>query len=402
MTTWLPSSLEEAERRYDQYAHTDPFPEIPAALLNSADIADYAAATGMIWPFKDDKDWLKTCAYQVPLLGKYIYWDGKNSEHRGELEEGDLFELQPNSIAFVTLEPTFRVPYYIAIRFNLKITNIYRGILLGTGPIVDPGFQGRLSLPLHKLTPNTCTSRGAQGLIWMEFTKISQSTRQCHSQVLPPFAPRRHGTLYDFDEKKNKHDVYYYVNRAWPNGSIRSSIPDATEEAATAARKAAEAARGSRDEVARVRTIVTGVGAIGATTLLLGLAGIAYTSYQLISVQNARLDALEASVAALRYGPSGPTGVKAAIPTSISALPGRVANIWEHIAADDRVAVAWLLALTVVCVFGFLGVVFWVRPHRGSSEQERERSSKGKGEKEGATHPKREERQERDPRPAAP
>ncbi len=28
---------------------------------------------------------------------------------------------------------------------------VYKGLLLGTGPIVDPGFVGKLYIPLHKL-----------------------------------------------------------------------------------------------------------------------------------------------------------------------------------------------------------------------------------------------------------
>jgi len=266
---WLPQTAEEAALRYSRYDHVDPFPDIPPALLNSADIADYAAAAGMIWPFHEGAKWLKTCSYQVPLLGKYLYWDGKNVEHRGEIKDGDVFELRPNSIAFVTLEPMFHVPHYIAIRFNLKITNIYRGILLGTGPIVDPGFAGPLSLPLHNLTPNSYKLVGGQGLIWMEFTKISQSRVESTPRALGPFAPRQQGTLYHIPKDKKDHDVYYYVRQAWPSGSIRSSIPDAAE-------KAAQAARRSRDELARVRTIVAGVGFIGVINSFVGFGGYSF------------------------------------------------------------------------------------------------------------------------------
>ena len=64
-------------------------------------------------------------------------------------EKLDGFDLAPNSIAFVALEPCFRIPEYMALRFNLKIKHIYKGLLLGTGPLVDPGFSGKLFIPLH-------------------------------------------------------------------------------------------------------------------------------------------------------------------------------------------------------------------------------------------------------------
>ncbi|MDZ8091094.1 MAG: hypothetical protein RMZ42_04015 [Nostoc sp. DedQUE05] len=142
----------EAEDRFKIYRSLDPFDDIEPALLNSAHIYDYVAATGMIYPF--DPENLKSASYEVKVLGECVYWDEEGQKVVQNIKEGDQFFLRPNSIAFVTLEPMFRLPDYIALRFNLKIKNVYRGLLLGTGPLVDPGFVGRLSLPLHNLTTN--------------------------------------------------------------------------------------------------------------------------------------------------------------------------------------------------------------------------------------------------------
>jgi deoxycytidine triphosphate deaminase len=90
-----------------------------------------------------------------------------------QISRGETFVLRRNSIAFVQVEPVFRIPDYIALRFNLKILHVHRGILLGTGPLVDPGFVGNLYIPLHNLTDSDYTFKGGEGLIWMEFTKVS-------------------------------------------------------------------------------------------------------------------------------------------------------------------------------------------------------------------------------------
>ena len=50
-----------------------------------------------------------------------------------------------------TLE-SLDLPYYIVARFNLRVKWVYRGILLGTGPQVEPGYKGLLSCPLFNLT----------------------------------------------------------------------------------------------------------------------------------------------------------------------------------------------------------------------------------------------------------
>ena len=62
---------------------------------------------------------------------------------------------------------------------------MHRGLLLGTGPLVDPGFHGRLLIPLHNLTSDEYTIRGDEGLIWMEFTKTSHLQAACGGDGCP-------------------------------------------------------------------------------------------------------------------------------------------------------------------------------------------------------------------------
>lgn len=62
------------------------------------------------------------------------------------------FEMPPNSIVFVSIAESLDLPYYVAARFNLRVDWVYKGVLLGTGPQVEPGFRGKLSCPLYNLT----------------------------------------------------------------------------------------------------------------------------------------------------------------------------------------------------------------------------------------------------------
>ncbi|WP_071590819.1 hypothetical protein [Synechococcus sp. PCC 7336] len=231
----------EAYGRYENYKSTDPFSKIAPALLNSADIADYVAKTGMIVPFDDSSKKLKPASYEVNLKGECVYWDSNTNEKMTlDINEGDEFTIFPNSIAFVTLEPIFLIPHYIALRFNLKITNVYRGLLLGTGPLVDPGFAGRLSIPLHNLTTNEYKLIGGQGLIWMEFTKLSKwkNWGSAHSEV------DRKGTYIQFPLSKNEDfkNVNDYLRKA-DSRSIKSSIPSIIKESQESAKASEEAAK---------------------------------------------------------------------------------------------------------------------------------------------------------------
>lgn len=162
---------EDAEDRFRRTVCHDPFPLIPAALLNSSDFYNYAAATGMVWPFEEAQ--LKSASYSIRIGDKVTYWDGANKLREITLKSNQQFEVPANSITFIQTKEKFRLPFYIAMRFNLKINNVHRGILLGTGPLVDPGFEGHLLIPFHNLTTNRYYFHENETFVWAEFTKIS-------------------------------------------------------------------------------------------------------------------------------------------------------------------------------------------------------------------------------------
>lgn len=359
----------EAERRYARYRDVDPFPEIEPALLNSADIGDYASVTGMVVPFIEDAEHLKAASYQVPLLGRYVYWDSQGQEVSDIIGQGDPFILKANSIAFVTLEPMFHVPNYIAIRFNLRITNIYRGILLGTGPLVDPGFVGRLSLPLHNLTINDYPFRGGEGLIWMEFTKISRHPQQHGSVGLRQ--PQRRGHLFSIQPYKADptHDVRYYLSKAWPAGPIRSSITDATLEATRSAAEAAKGADHSRQEVERLRRLLTGIGGGALLTVILGAVAVVVMTFQLVSAVDGRVDQLSRDLTNLQSG-AGPgireptTSGSLEEPSAMSEVVGRLDELAEAEQENRVRETIWLTSLTGAVVVGALGTFVAVRRTR--------------------------------------
>jgi len=211
---------EEAERKFTPYKSKDPFPSISPALLTSADINDYVAATGMICPF--DINNLKSASYEIPLEGKIFYWDGENKDCSQNIGTGMTFELPKNSIAFINLNTHFLIPDYIALRFNLRITHVHRGLLLGTGPLIDPGFEGKLLIPLHNLTSNNYTLQGGEGFIWVEFTKLNLIDEW--KSITDSFP--RQGQYVPFPDSKKNKDAQYYFGKAAFGRNIRSSIPE--------------------------------------------------------------------------------------------------------------------------------------------------------------------------------
>jgi deoxycytidine triphosphate deaminase len=206
-----------ARERYAESNKRDPFPEIEPALLSAADIYDYTLKVGMVYPF--DKTYLKPATYALTIGGPYVSWqDGKKTE--GILKKGQYLTLKKDSILFVTLEPLIQLPHYIAARFNLTIDHVYRGLLLGTGPLVDPGFVGRLSIPLHNFTSNDYQLKGGEKFIWMEFTKLSANRAWSWGEG----KSEKNWTPVVFPDKKKDRRLDDYIYEA-DKRPIESSIP---------------------------------------------------------------------------------------------------------------------------------------------------------------------------------
>jgi deoxycytidine triphosphate deaminase len=286
-----PQSSDDARALFSTWEHTDPFPLIEPALLNSAHVEQYAQATGMIYPFYPDR--LKSASYPIALGGDVVFWDNQNRMRTIDLRKGEAerFKLRRNSIAYVTLEPVFQLPQYIAVRFNLKIDNVYKGLLLGTGPLVDPGWSGRLSFPLHNLTTNDYWFEAGDEIIWVEFTKVSLLDKWRNTGTPPNVAG---GTYRPYLDEKRGGTVQTRLTTAAPHQTIRSSLEEAYDRAEAAAR------------------LTNRIQVWGATALVVGLA---------------TLVALAVDVIAFRSGSSKTPTTKTVATTVVRTTPTQASGI---------------------------------------------------------------------------
>lgn len=147
---------------------------------------------------------------------------------------------------------------------------------------MDPGFWGRLLIPLHNLTLNEYTFQSGQKCVWFEFTKVSPNYwDETHERD----QSKLKGVYKPFDPNKTEVPPEEYLNKAHPK-PIRSSIPDALE-------RSTKSAEDARDENRKIRRAVS---TIGGVALLAG----AYGGYQLVLSSNQRFDGIMHSVAQLQ------------------------------------------------------------------------------------------------------
>lgn len=257
-----------ASDRFESTKSRDPYPEIPCALLNSADIADYIAETGMIDPFHSDN--LTSASYMACIEGPiYIY---KYGEHDGPtLVDGNKgWTLRKNTIAYVNIEPYFRLPDYIALRFNLRVTLVHRGLLLGTGPMIDPGFVGKILIPLHNLTNNNYYFEANARLIAIEFTKTSPN-RRWYPELEVNGA--RSGNYIEW--RQNPWDnTFNFLERALENQqrkTVVSSMEGIRRDLESATKKAGHAV-----------SLFRSFGVIGFLAVVVAMSGITYMTWSLI------------------------------------------------------------------------------------------------------------------------
>jgi deoxycytidine triphosphate deaminase len=143
----------------------DPRPDLQGMLNAEAIVMYHKKIGGMIRPF--DPKLLKPASYELTLGHRYMV-EGKEkilTERRPHLV------IPQNSIVFVSMQQVLCLPHYIVGRFDLAIIFIYRGLLLGTGPQVDPGFQGGLGCPLHNISNEDIEMRLGDSFAKIDFVK---------------------------------------------------------------------------------------------------------------------------------------------------------------------------------------------------------------------------------------
>ena len=215
-------SREDAKIRAEDYRGSrDPYPDIAPSLLSAEHIKQYVEKTGLIGPFYSgggDKSRLKKASYEG-RIGEFAYTFNENKEIVKVPFVERCLVVPKNSIMFTECDLDFRLPDFIALRFNLQIRHVHRGLLLGTGPLVDPGYWGKLCIPLHNLTNEDYSIPLEEGLIWVEFTKTTWILETNVGRG--PLGESGHWEIQKFLQKSSQP---YDKNK--PRIGINSSLPD--------------------------------------------------------------------------------------------------------------------------------------------------------------------------------
>ena len=264
------------------------------SLLAAEHINLCVRGTGLIGPYFEGggrKARLKKASYEG-RVGKAAYMYDASMELIPVLVPDEPLTIPANSIVFVESDLEFRLPFDIALRFNLQITHVHRGLLLGTGPLVDPGYWGKLCIPLHNLTNEPYEIPLKEGLFWVEFTKTTA----------PGAAGRRalgeneHWDITEFIRKASRQYGKKTV-------AIRSSIPVVALEAEANshraernAHQASTAAEQAKDAAEKSQKISGQMRTIGIVAVLTAIVGVVSLWVSFLNVTQGQLNTLSARV----------------------------------------------------------------------------------------------------------
>lgn len=282
----------EGRTRAEAYRHApDPFGDIKPSLLSADDIHRYVMKTGLIAPYfrGGEKARLKKASYEGRIGSKAYKYDIADCLIQKSLSDGFL-TVPANSIVFVESDLDFYLPSYIALRYNLQIRHVHRGLLLGTGPLVDPGYWGKLCIPLHNLTSEEYAIPIEEGLIWIEFTKTTSDPETGRN----PFT--------DNADHPGHWDIKKFIRKAaepmndGATVAIRSSIPKAVSAATTVADEARQRSETAEQKAGTTETLFNRI-AIGAAFFGFGAIVALWASFWFgvkndISALSARIDSI--------------------------------------------------------------------------------------------------------------
>ncbi|MDR4481335.1 MAG: hypothetical protein R3B37_16505 [Nitrospira sp.] len=147
----------------------DPDPNSTGLLLSDR-IKFYVEKVSLVDPF--DEESLRPASYTLHA-GKDYLLNLRDGMKEGNLEEDKIVEIPPNGLIYIRFFEEINLPFYMIARFNLRVKQVYRGLLLGTGPQVDPGFRGHLNCPIHNFTDEPKRIRFREPLATIDFEKTT-------------------------------------------------------------------------------------------------------------------------------------------------------------------------------------------------------------------------------------
>lgn len=177
------------------------------AVLLSNEIERHAREYQMIDEF--DEECLEPASYNL-RLGEQYRVEGKT---RILDNKNRYLTIRPYEVVVLSTYERLNLPRFIIGRWNLRVSDVYEGLLWTGGAQVDPGYQGRLYCPIYNLSSREIQLEYKQKIFCIDFVRstpfIENDKYECK-----PWKRKRKDSIEEFDEHGLKSELVETSKRA--------------------------------------------------------------------------------------------------------------------------------------------------------------------------------------------
>jgi deoxycytidine triphosphate deaminase len=134
----------------------------------------------LIKPF-DERAQLKAASYRLTVGERYALGGEISSLSR----DGQI-KIDPFQVVVIQTRERINMPRNMIARWNIKVSQAYRGLVWVGGPQVDPGYVGYLFCPIYNLSDRQVTLSFGEEVAVIDFVKTSAFSKGCKEFERPP------------------------------------------------------------------------------------------------------------------------------------------------------------------------------------------------------------------------
>ncbi len=157
----------------------DPYPDAHGVLLSDY-IREYSRLCHLIEPF--DEQSLQPASYELHV-GERFYIDNKPVEPD---KHGRVY-IPKNGLLYFGVAEKINLPPYIIACHDLRVKQVYRGLLVGRSVHIAPGYSGHINYPIFNFTSQDRSLTVGEAIGTVIFIKTTPfgSTHYWEDQVDP-------------------------------------------------------------------------------------------------------------------------------------------------------------------------------------------------------------------------
>ncbi|WP_084210033.1 dCTP deaminase [Ralstonia sp. A12] len=117
---------------------------------------------------------VRLSSYDLTIGGEYyISTNGKSSAIvTQQLLQNQSFTIPPHGICFILSEEDISLPNDITAKISLRMSLVYKGLVLTAQPPFDPGYSGKAVVMIHNLSSDAHHLKRGDRVATIEFIKV--------------------------------------------------------------------------------------------------------------------------------------------------------------------------------------------------------------------------------------